>query len=271
MPEAFDPRYPPNGDDAIGPMTYLHDNARPFELTGPRPDGVVLLHGWTGSPAHKRMLGDFLHGRGFTVVAPALAGHATDPADMAGTGWRDWVRSASEAARVASADGRRLHFVGLSMGGLLSLLLAPQFRAASVTTINAPMLTRRRFASSAHLLKHVRPFHEWEAIEPPPGDGAAYWHQYAAAPLSTVPDLLYLMRTARRHLGRVTCPLLVIQSRIDETVRPESARIIVGGVASASKRLVWLERSRHVSTVDGERDVIHRAVLDHLAAAAVHA
>ena len=249
-------------------MSYLHEAARPFEFAGDRDHGVVLLHGWTGSPAHLRMLGGFLHEQGFTVSAPALAGHATSHHDMVGTGWRDWVATAAGAARDLDRRGLRVHFVGLSMGGLISLLLTPPFRAASVTTINAPMLTRRRLASAAHLVKHVRSFHEWEQVEPPEDEGADYWHQYAAAPLATVPDLLFLVRTARAHLERVTSPLLVVQSKVDETVRPESARLIRDGAGSSAKRIIWLERSRHVSTVDVERDVIHREVLAHIEAAA---
>jgi carboxylesterase len=241
---------------------YLHPLVAPFRFQGERPGAVVLIHGWTGSPAHLRELGSFLNDAGYTVTAPLLAGHGTSLADMAETGWRDWVRSATEAA-MDLPDGP-LHFVGLSMGGLISLLLAPVLGAASVTTINAPQLVWDKRARLAGLYRGSKRIEPGEPRVPAPPEMRRFQQQYDGTPIGTAAELGDLMRAARRNLHRVTCPALVIQSKTDETVRPKSAEIIYDGLGSAQKGLVWLERSRHVAVLDTERDTISEAILEHL-------
>lgn len=246
----------------------LHPLAGPFQHETDREDVVVLIHGWTGSPAHMRMLGDALTEAGFGVIAPLLAGHGTKIADMTATTWRDWVRTAAEAAHAAGSENRRVHVVGLSMGGVIGLLLAPALSLASVTTINAPQIVHSRLPLVAGLFRHIPLVVPRRPPAPPPGDGAAYFHQYNDDPVGTVADLFDLVTAARRSLGQVKCPALVIQSKTDETVDPMSAEIIREGLGSSQKRVVWLERSRHAATLDEERETIHREIIHHLRAVA---
>ncbi len=243
---------------------YLHPLAAPFVLDGTRNDAVLLLHGWTGSPAHLRVLGSQLNEEGFPVAAPLLAGHGTRVEDMVDTGWRDWVESAAVAATEIQDAGKRLHLVGLSMGGVISLLLAPVFDAISVTTINAPQRVwdrRTRFATLFRGSKRIKPA---GALVPASAEMVEFQRQYEGTPVGTVAELRDLMSATNRNLHRVTCAALVIQSRADETVKPISGEIIYEGVGSVDKRLVWLEKSRHVALLDEERDVIARVILEHL-------
>lgn len=235
-----------------------------FHIDADGGDVAVLLHGWTGSPAHMRLLGDALAIEGIEVFAPLLAGHGTNAEALEHVGWRDWVRSAGTATNDAVATGKRVHLVGLSMGGLLSLLVAPTFGAASVTTINAPQRIHDRIAPLAGIAQRFMPMHRWERDAPPDPTVAEYWVQYSAVHLRSVTQLLHLIRATGKNLDRVTCPTLIIQSRTDETVRPVSAEHLYEGIASREKRVVWLERSVHVSTLDVERDRIHRAVLERI-------
>jgi carboxylesterase len=50
--------------------------ARP-ELTAGRRVGVLLSHGFTGSPASMKPWGEFLAERGYAVEVPRLPGHGT--------------------------------------------------------------------------------------------------------------------------------------------------------------------------------------------------
>ena len=246
---------------------YIHPLAEPFRLDGELPESVLLIHGWTGSPAHLRDLGSKLHEAGYTVAAPLLAGHGTSPADMVETGWRDWVRSATEAALELRSGGGSLHLVGLSMGGVIALLQAPVLGAASVTTINAPQVVRNRRARLATLYRGSSRIDEGDPLVPAPAEMRRYQQQYDVRPVGTAADLMDLVLAARHNLWRVQCPALVIQSKTDETVNPKSAEIIYDGLGSKEKGLIWLEKSQHVATLDTERDAIASAILEHLEAA----
>lgn len=41
--------------------------AKPFFFKG-GSEGVLLIHGYTGAPGEMRLLGEFLHSRGYTVL-----------------------------------------------------------------------------------------------------------------------------------------------------------------------------------------------------------
>ena len=206
-----------------------------------------------------------LHDHGYGVRAPLLAGHGTHVSDMLDTGWRDWLRDAAAAAHDVSATGATLHIVGLSMGAVLGILLAPVFAAATLTTVNAPLRVYSRRVRFASMARGSRRVLDPEPPDPYDDEAQAFAHQYDETPVGTVAELFDLVRAAAKSLHRVTCPTLVVQSRVDETVRPESAELILRGIAAADKRVLWLERSRHVALLDVERDILHAQLLEHLA------
>lgn len=67
--------------------------------------GILVCHGFTGSPFSMRPLGEACHRSGLTVVGPRLAGHGTSPEDMARTGARDWIASAETLRFIRSIAG----------------------------------------------------------------------------------------------------------------------------------------------------------------------
>ena len=111
---------------------------QPFNLPGSE-HGVLLLHGFTGSAAHMRPLGEALHAAGFTVMGVNLPGHATTMEHMARTGWQDWIDAAKEAFCRLQGRCRYASVAGLSMGGCLTLLIAQQLHPTAAAVISAPM------------------------------------------------------------------------------------------------------------------------------------
>lgn len=235
--------------------------AAAFRLEGSNGEAVVLIHGYTGTPAHFRPLGEELNAAGFTVVAPRLAGHGTSMEDMATTTARDWVASARQAVAAVS-DHDRLHLGGLSMGGLISLVLAESEAAATVTTINSPVIVRDKKFYMTPLTRTVVKKVEWRDDGPPEidEDMHKYWLTYTGFYTKTTGGLLSLMGRGALAARRLDIPSLVIQSRTDETVDGRSARILHRLLGDES-RLVWLEDSLHVALLDGERDKIAAAVM----------
>jgi len=86
--------------------------------------GVLLLHGFTGSPASLRPWADHLVDENFSVELPALPGHATNWRDLNRTTWHQWYAAAKLALLKLSQDTEQVYVAGLSMGGALALRLA---------------------------------------------------------------------------------------------------------------------------------------------------
>lgn len=233
-----------------------------FRLDGNRDEAVVLIHGFTGHPGHWLPVSEILAGKGYTVIAPLLAGHGTTMRSLGKSTWKEWVNSARGATE-SVADHRRVHLVGLSMGGLISILLAPVSAAATVTTINAPILLREAKAYLAPLARHVVPFVPAPTEEMPDPDLAHLWVAQERRSTAAADQLLRVIWHAWWQAGRLRRPSLVIQSGVDETVWPGSGRLLARRLGADLLRV----DTRHNALLDPQREMIGRAVLDHLEAA----
>lgn len=223
--------------------------AQPFLLEG-GPHGVLLIHGFTGSAGHMRPLGEKLNAMGFTVRGINLPGHATSMEDMARTGWQDWLDASKDAATELMARCERISAAGLSMGGVLALLLAEEMPLTACATISAPMAVQNKMMPFAGVAAPFVPTIWWR------GDSQRasmlddrYDLGYPGFPTRCAVSLSRLIRMARRDLHAVTCPLLAVQSRADETISADSADIILAGVSSRVKGALWLEDVPHVCTI----------------------
>ena len=79
--------------------------------------GVLLVHGFTGSPASMRPWAEFLNGRGYTVRVPLLPGHGTQPSDLNNVKWQEWIECVEEVLEELSRKCDVIFMCGLSMGG----------------------------------------------------------------------------------------------------------------------------------------------------------
>ena len=88
--------------------------AEPYPPRRSGEAGVLVCHGFTGSPQSVRPWADHLAAQGLTVSLPLLPGHGTRWEDLAVTGWQDWYarwtascgRCWSAASRSSSAASR---------------------------------------------------------------------------------------------------------------------------------------------------------------------
>ena len=230
---------------------YLSPLAEPFDFPAGE-HGVLLLHGFTGSPAHMRKLGEALSARGFAARGILLPGHGTRYEDMRGCTWQDWLLASRMAAREMRERYARFSVAGLSMGGVLALLLAEEMDLTACVSIAAPMKTANRFAPFAPLAAPFYPTVHKRADGSRATLDARYDVGYQAFPTASVRHLNALMRRARQHLGLIRCPLLAVQSHADKTVTPDSPCIILSGARSAVKAQLWLDEAPHVCTISPE-------------------
>lgn len=236
--------------------------AEPFLLPG-SGRGVLLIHGFTGSPAEMRPLGDHLRGQGYTVLCPRLAGHGTTPADMAGTRWPHWYAGAEDGFHLLGGMCDDITAVGLSMGGLLALKLAAEYPLARVVSINAPVFLLDKRLPLLPFYRLFRRYEQRKQRELHPGDREHV--AYDRVPLACLASLLDLIKHTDELLPSVTIPSLLIQSRHEHTVRPDSALHLRRRLGGRDRRLVWLERSGHVATLDVEHQQVFKYISDFFA------
>jgi carboxylesterase len=242
-------------------------NAQPFLLEG-GSHGILLLHGFTGSAGHMRPIGEELNRQGYTVLAIQLPGHGTRLNDMQNVGWQDWLQSAKEGILTLKKRCEKVSAAGLSMGGVLTLLLAQQTRINAAIVMSTPMALKNRLAYLAPVASRFTPVTYWRGDEERDKLlDQRYDYGYPGFPTARIGDLLHLIRLARRNLFAVTCPTLVVQSRADETIQPNSADIILKNIRSEKKAVLWLDDVPHVVTISREYQRIAKAMGEFLQSA----
>jgi carboxylesterase len=243
----------------------IHPLAAPFRFDGTRGEALVLVHGFTGNPAHLRVLGSRLAAEGYTVMAPLLPGHGRSIEALTRVRRSDWIEATVDAIREVG-DHHSVHLVGLSMGGLLSIIAALRATVATVTTINSPVVFRDRRLAFAWLARPVITERRWPEEAPPDLDPevAPYWIHASGFPIVAAAELHALAGQALRAARQVEVPSLVIQSKIDDTTHPKSGPRLRDALAPNS-RLLWLEHSMHNALFDSERGVIADQVLEMVA------
>ncbi len=113
--------------------------AEPFFFPGkPGQPGCLLIHGFTGAPKEMRWMGEYLSQQGFPSLGVRLAGHATRPEDMIRSRYTDWMASVEDGYHLLRGVTDRVYLMGLSMGGILSLLMSTKLDVAGVVAMSTP-------------------------------------------------------------------------------------------------------------------------------------
>jgi carboxylesterase len=234
--------------------------AEPFLLLG-GDQGVLLIHGFTGAPAEVRLLGEYLHNKGFTVLAPRLCGHGTTVEEMSKTKWSHWYSAAEDGYHILKSLCKGITVVGLSMGGLLALKLGAEYPIDKLVSLSTPIYIVDKRVNMLPMYRMFREFvpkkrKVFMDIDP------QYSVGYNATPLSSLSSLIELIQHVNKLLPSITAPLLIIQARSEHTVQPRSASYIYDKVGSEEKKLIWLEKSGHIVTLDVDRDQVFKEITE---------
>jgi len=232
------------------------------------PDGVLVLHGFTGSPHSVRPWAAAIAAAGFTVELPLLPGHGTSLEDMQTTSWADWSKAAEDAYQELDGRCRRVAVAGLSMGGTLTVWLAEEHpEIAAIALVNPAVMPQPEIAE---LLLPLLEAGEtvFEAIGSDIAKEGVEEIAYAGTPLAPLASLGEAIDDLQPRLGDISCPVLLMTSPQDHVVPPASsdhlAAALAEGTGGATVERVTLERSYHVATLDHDAELIGERTVDFL-------
>jgi esterase/lipase len=240
--------------------------AEPFAFPGgDGPDGrsgVLLVHGFTGTPMSMRPWGEHLATEGFAVRCPLLPGHGTRWQDANASTHEQWTTTVENAFDELAATCDRVFVAGLSMGGTLATRLAEVRPAdvAGVILVNPALLTQRIDAKLLPMLARITP--SWAPIASDIKKPGVEELAYPKLPTRAMMQLRALWALTRADLGRVTAPVIVFHSVEDHVVEPVNSTILLAGIGSADKTEVLLEDSYHVATLDNDAPKIFAGSVD---------
>jgi carboxylesterase len=226
------------------------------------PTGVLLCHGFTGSPQSLRPWAEYLADAGLTVSLPRLPGHGTTWQEMARTRWEDWYAEVDRAFDELHAITDEIFVMGLSMGGCLALRLA-ELRGQAVSglvLVNPSVTAETKLFLLAPVLKLVVPTLKGVASDiKKPGVTELAYDRVPVKAAATLPGL---WRITQQQLGQVTQPVLVYRSPSDHVVGPANLEILRRALPASQLEVRECPDSYHVATLDNDADAIFAGSLD---------
>src|SRR5919108_5492119 len=241
-------------------MSPVLPGAEPFDHSG-GPVGVLLCHGFTGSPQTLRGWAEYLAAQGLTVSLPRLPGHGTTWQDLATTGGDDWLAEVDAAFGRLADRCEQVFVFGLSMGGCLALRLAETRGRAvrGLVLVNPSLAPDTKLFLLAPVLKRlVRSLPGIASDIKKPGGHELGYDRVPVRAAATLPKL---WAVTVRHLGEVTQPVLIYRSTVDHVVGPASMRVLLAGLPADRVTVRECGDSYHVATLDNDAAAIFEGSL----------
>lgn len=218
--------------------------------------GVLLVHGFTGSPASMRPWGEFLHSKGYTVRVPLLPGHGTVPEDLNKVKWQEWPTKVEYELNQLRKSCDVIFLIGLSMGGgtILNVATAHNDSITGLVLVNPMIHLKGVPVELAFFLSRFQKMRSsvGDDIKRP---GITEWG-YDALPTRGIHQLLKMLRVTRRNLKNVTVPVQLFHSVEDHTLPVSNTEIILSQIGSSNKTRIELVNSYHVATMDYDQELI---------------
>jgi carboxylesterase len=237
--------------------------AEPFSHAG-TSTGVLLCHGFTGSPHSLRGWAQYLADAGLSVSLPRLPGHGTIWQEMARTRWEDWYAEVNRAFEEMRGRCDQIFVMGLSMGGCLALRLAEVHGPAisGLVLVNPSVTADTRLFALAPVLKLIVP--SLKGIASDIRKEGVTELAYDRIPVRAAASLPGLWRITRNGLRDITQPVLVYHSTEDHVVGPASIGLLREALPPQRLTVRECENSYHVATLDNDAQAIFTGSLEFI-------
>lgn len=230
-----------------------------FQALGDKKNGhigIVLVHGFTGSPAAMRPWAEYLNARGYSVRVPLLPGHGTKPADLNEVAWPAWP--AKVTAEITELDKycSQIFVAGLSMGGGTTLHVAAELgeKLSGIILVNPMIHVRGISPTLAFVISRLVKFGKSVGNDIKRKGVTEY--SYDKMPYRGIHQLLTMLKLTRAALPSVKVPMQLFHSVDDHTLPVSNTEIIMREVGSATKSRIELLNSYHVATIDHDSELI---------------
>lgn len=236
---------------------------------GSSENGALVIHGFTATPDINRSIIQKLNQKGFTVIAPLLAGHGRTPEQCAQTNWRDWYNSVEEAYFALKKITKHQFIVGHSLGGLLTLKMLiqypNQFLAAGL--LATPLFLARWIQWLLPVvwhspIKHIYRFQKKKTPDIKDRSALANFWNYSKMPVNNVVSITELQKLIQNQLTQIETPLILMHAKEDSTAPYESMAAIASGVQSKITEMITLKNSYHQIPIDFEKEYVANKIYE---------
>jgi carboxylesterase len=237
----------------------IRQGCEPFLFDG-GPIGILMVHGFTGSPASMRPMGAWFADQGLSIIGVRLPGHGTTVNDLRHRPWTEWFREVDAGLTQLRARCSTSVVFGQSMAASLAVHLAAR-RQDDVDglVLASPYLFDPRHAFlpiGRWFVRSIKGFGEGDINKPGQNELA-----YDRLPVPAIVTMAALMKRARAELSAIRVPTLVFAPGADHTIPRSNPRRVIDALGSPRKELIECPASYHVITLDNDAPMVRERVL----------
>jgi carboxylesterase len=245
---------------------------KPFFLKGHTSHACLMLHGLGAGAYEMQFLGESLYQQGLTVQGILYPGH-DKPGKMPRSRWQDWYTHIVDTYQTLAQTYEQVSIIGFSTGCPLGLYLASENPVHKLVMLAPYFRLRSEWYYGLPLETYVKTL-GWIVTDVPrmglpifdtqmhqEAVNAAFFRNFNIGAVRSAMDLI---EQVKPRLAKIQNPMLIIQSRQDRVVDPAGASYLYEHVSCVEKKLLWLENSDHIITLDRDRKEVYKRVGEFL-------
>ena len=226
--------------------------------------GLLVLHGFTGSPYEIQTFVDYIRNHtDWVVETPTFSGHG-DAESLALKGYKaeHWLMDAEIAYRKLAKIVEKVMVVGFSMGGIIAMYLAKRYPVKKLVLLSAAA----KYVNPTQLVKDIHAMAE-DVFHHKLNDSdlfLQYEQKLRNFPLSAAIQFMKIVSKTEPYISHIECPVFIVQGALDEIVPSTTAQYLYDEIPAKRKQLYISDCGRHHICYSDDCDEWFRKALDFL-------
>lgn len=265
------------------PFTLPPLAAQPAPGASAEAPGALLIHGFPGTPAEMRPLGEALSAAGWHAHGLLLPGFGPQIPDLDHCSNHHWLEAAAEAWQTLAQAARPTAIIGYSMGAALALKLAAQVQPERLVLIAPFWRANSLLATLVPIVQLLRirlyPFKKADFSNPqlrqqfnliiPDADLDNPEVQFTireqfSIPVNALDEILRLGRAGYRAAKKLALPALIIQGDKDPIVTPNNTQKLARALQRGAVQLHEIPGSHDLLQNPGTLATVQELVRTYL-------
>lgn len=206
--------------------------------------GCFILHGVSGDRFGVEALCSYLEEQGYGTYCCEIGIEFSSVKLFNAYAYLEWLGRAEKEFEGFYKEYDYVAVIGVSVGGLIGILLAEKYMVDALITINTPIY----LLDAKKLLEML--------CREDVGVGNLYLNRIITLALYWLMGFNRLFHQVKKVLYRLRCPLLVIQGKKDDIVDWKSAAYIYDSFLGQAKEIQYFPKSGHFIFLDCESRLV---------------
>lgn len=205
--------------------------------------GILLIHGFAGSPSDVYPIKSFFEDKNFIVSSPTLKGHNSSKKVLSKTTYKDWIDSVILEGKELEKKCDTIYVIGFSMGGLIALNLKNHINFKKIVFLNSPVYYWNILQIIKNLLSNFKFYSN------------KYFFVSTNKSFNSLVEFLKIRKASLGLFSELQVPALILQTLDDDTVHYKSSQYIYNKIQCEKKIILYNNGGHCVFSSSNREDI----------------